>query len=141
MTTNERNDARMASKRKRRRDHCGNKRRLTRPEAIQLAGKLRKLNDSVLDAYPCTYCGTWHVGHRPHIVVPGVNASIHMSEVPEELLKRNPHVRFAAYYFDRADGKRQWGLRSVGDFDVSEVAKTLGGGGHKNAAGFTTVTP
>ena len=27
-------------------------------------------------------------------------------------------------------------LRSIGDFDVSEVAKRLGGGGHKNAAGY-----
>jgi nanoRNase/pAp phosphatase (c-di-AMP/oligoRNAs hydrolase) len=27
-------------------------------------------------------------------------------------------------------------LRSVGDFDVSEIAKARGGGGHKNAAGF-----
>lgn len=28
-------------------------------------------------------------------------------------------------------------LRSNGDFDVSEIAKSFGGGGHKNAAGFT----
>ena len=27
-------------------------------------------------------------------------------------------------------------LRSVGDFDVSEIAKKYGGGGHRNAAGF-----
>ena len=27
-------------------------------------------------------------------------------------------------------------LRSVGDFDVSEIAKKYGGGGHKNASGF-----
>lgn len=46
----------------------------------------------------------------------------------------------AACYFDRADGKRQFSLRSVGDFDVSEVAKRYGGGGHKNAAGFEAAT-
>ncbi len=37
-------------------------------------------------------------------------------------------------------GKRQCyecGLRSIGEFDVSELARTLGGGGHKNAAGFS----
>lgn len=44
---------------------------------------------------------------------------------------------FGASYFDRADGKRVFSLRSVGDFDVSEIAKRYGGGGHKNAAGFT----
>lgn len=31
-----------------------------------------------------------------------------------------------------------YSLRSKGDFDVSEVAKNYGGGGHKNAAGFKT---
>jgi nanoRNase/pAp phosphatase (c-di-AMP/oligoRNAs hydrolase) len=30
----------------------------------------------------------------------------------------------------------QYGLRSIGDFDVSMVAQAFGGGGHKNAAGF-----
>lgn len=43
----------------------------------------------------------------------------------------------AAYFFLRGDGKWQFGMRSRGDFDVSEIAKKYGGGGHKNAAGFT----
>lgn len=42
----------------------------------------------------------------------------------------------SAYFFLRGDGKWQFGMRSRGDFDVSEVAKKYGGGGHKNAAGF-----
>lgn len=29
-------------------------------------------------------------------------------------------------------------LRSIGDYDVSDIAKQFGGGGHKNAAGFKT---
>lgn len=33
--------------------------------------------------------------------------------------------------------KVECGLRSEGDYDVSEIAKHFGGGGHKNAAGFT----
>jgi nanoRNase/pAp phosphatase (c-di-AMP/oligoRNAs hydrolase) len=33
-------------------------------------------------------------------------------------------------------GKYQVSLRSVGDFDVSKIAKYYGGGGHRNAAGF-----
>jgi nanoRNase/pAp phosphatase (c-di-AMP/oligoRNAs hydrolase) len=28
-------------------------------------------------------------------------------------------------------------LYSIGDFDVASIATELGGGGHKNAAGFT----
>lgn len=71
-------------------------------------------------------------GHK----VPVVNASVCASEVGEALCKKFPEAAFAAYYFDRADGKRQWGARSTG-FDVSVVAKTLGGGGHVKAAGWT----
>lgn len=70
--------------------------------------------------------------------VPVANATVFFSEVGEELCKRFPEYPFAAYYMDRKDGKRQWGLRSRNGFDVSEVAKKLGGGGHAAAAGFTT---
>lgn len=73
---------------------------------------------------------------------PLVNASNFFSEVANELLKRNPEAPFAAYYFDRADGKRQWGLRSEdAREDVAKIAKALGGGGHRNAAGFITPIP
>jgi nanoRNase/pAp phosphatase (c-di-AMP/oligoRNAs hydrolase) len=44
---------------------------------------------------------------------------------------------FAAAYYDTLDGHRSWSLRSVGDFDVAALAKRWGGGGHKNASGFT----
>lgn len=64
-----------------------------------------------------------------------VNCPVLMSEVGHELAKV-PGVDFGAYYFDRADGMTQWGARSIGDFDVSEIAKKFGGGGHKNAAGW-----
>jgi nanoRNase/pAp phosphatase (c-di-AMP/oligoRNAs hydrolase) len=44
---------------------------------------------------------------------------------------------FGAYWFLRADGVVQFGLRSTEDgIDVSEIAATYGGGGHKHAAGF-----
>lgn len=68
--------------------------------------------------------------------VPVVNASMLFSEVGNRLCEKFPDHPFSAYYLDRADGFRQWGLRSIGDFDVSEIAKAKGGGGHKNAAGF-----
>ena len=42
---------------------------------------------------------------------------------------------FGVCYWDTPDG-RVFSLRSVGDFDVSEIAKKYGGGGHRNAAGF-----
>jgi oligoribonuclease NrnB/cAMP/cGMP phosphodiesterase (DHH superfamily) len=42
---------------------------------------------------------------------------------------------FGCCYYDKKEG-REFSLRSEGDFDVSEIAKKYGGGGHKNAAGF-----
>lgn len=69
--------------------------------------------------------------------IPIVNTSLLFSEVGYELCKLYPNAHFAAYYYDRVSNNvRQWGLRSIGDFDVSAIAKQFGGGGHKNAAGF-----
>lgn len=70
--------------------------------------------------------------------VPVANATLYWSEVGEKLCEQFPDAPFSASYFDRGDGKRQWSLRSRSDFDVSEVARKLGGGGHKQAAGFET---
>lgn len=66
--------------------------------------------------------------------VPCVNATVLFSDIAGELAKDKP---FGVCYFDRADGKRQYSLRSRdGGVDVSEIAKAHGGGGHRNAAGF-----
>ena len=35
----------------------------------------------------------------------------------------------------------KWSLRSIGDYDVALLAQKFGGGGHKNAAGFTLSAP
>lgn len=72
-------------------------------------------------------------GHR----IPSVNTRVLMSEVAGRLAENAP---FAMTWFEGHGGKRYHSLRSRGNraVDVSEVAKTLGGGGHCNAAGFTT---
>ena len=88
-----------------------------------------------------------HVQHRvaqafevtidTHVVL-AVNETQYFSEVAGELAK-NTRYPFGACFFIRADGLKIWSLRSdrtLGDFDVSEVAKLRGGGGHRNAAGF-----
>lgn len=70
-------------------------------------------------------------------VVPVVNAPYNFSsDVCQVLLDWYPEAKFSAYYFDRADGIQQWGLRSRKDFDCSVVAKQFGGGGHAQACGF-----
>jgi oligoribonuclease NrnB/cAMP/cGMP phosphodiesterase (DHH superfamily) len=68
-----------------------------------------------------------------------VNTSLHISEVAGALAMTKPP--FGCCYFDTADGHRVFSLRSRGDFDVSEIAKENGGGGHKNAAGFRIPFP
>jgi len=72
----------------------------------------------------------------PIINVPYMNSSDHIGK----LVEQNPDDPFAAGFFLRNDGKWQFGLRSRGEFDVSEIAKLYGGGGHKNAAGFQVET-
>ena len=39
-------------------------------------------------------------------------------------------------WYRRTDGLVIFSLRSIGDIDVSKIAAKMGGGGHKNAAGF-----
>ena len=68
--------------------------------------------------------------------VPVVNATAHWSDVGEALLQRFPAAPFVALYYDDSEGSRRWSLRSRGDFDVAELAKRFGGGGHRAAAGF-----
>mgnify|MGYP001589048337 FL=1 len=70
--------------------------------------------------------------------VPIVNATTLFSEVGDFLCSQEPRPLFCAYYFDRNDHKRQWGLRGRGEVDLSIVAKGYGGGGHPQAAGFVT---
>lgn len=73
--------------------------------------------------------GTWKV--------PVFNNTHLISETLNKVLEMNPDIPFAASYFITDERKYVYSLRSVGDFDVSAVAKEYGGGGHKNAAGFT----
>lgn len=59
-----------------------------------------------------------------------------VSETAHQLLKRNPDAPFAACVVRSYDGVT-YSLRSADDrMDVSEIAKSKGGGGHRNAAGF-----
>ena len=70
--------------------------------------------------------------------VPAANSGLLQSEVCETLLKQYEQAPFAACYCRVEDGSTVWSLRSRADFDCSAVAKVFGGGGHRQAAGFTT---
>ena len=75
--------------------------------------------------------------------VPTANAPVLQSEVCEELLARHPGTPFAAAWREQPGPgdtvQRRWSLRSrptPEGFDVSTLARKLGGGGHPHAAGF-----
>lgn len=70
--------------------------------------------------------------------VPCINSTHLISEIGNEMAKGQP---FAALYFD-TDNKRVFSLRSTDEgVDVAEIAKQYGGGGHRNAAGFSVAKP
>lgn len=92
----------------------------------------RRVDELKASAYMATLDGApiW-IANAPYFAA---------SEVAGELaLERN--LCFGACYFEVSAGRWQYSLRSSTEFDVSEVAKKFGGGGHKGAAGFTVDRP
>ena len=76
-----------------------------------------------------------------HQDIPTVNTPLMVSETCEALLEKYPDAPFSAAYSE-SNTQRRWSLRSRSreDVDVSEIAKQMGGGGHRNAAGFVQNT-
>jgi oligoribonuclease NrnB/cAMP/cGMP phosphodiesterase (DHH superfamily) len=68
--------------------------------------------------------------------IPCINLTENISEYNSLILDTYFAIPFSASYFIK-EGKKIYSLRSRGDFDVSVIAKAFGGGGHKNAAGFS----
>ena len=64
-----------------------------------------------------------------------VNTPNNISEVGNELAKASGSYGLV-WYHDGATGRANCSLRSIGEYDVSAIAKAFGGGGHRNAAGF-----
>ena len=90
---------------------------------------INQYGDIAIDTAKVEQMGPYRV---PTINIPVPNNSDHINL----LARLNPDAEFAAGYFRSSDGKWHFSLRSIGDFDVSAVAKMYGGGGHKNASGF-----
>ncbi len=77
------------------------------------------------------------IGKVAGYLVPIVNAP---SSIGSELLHQlSEGYPFAVAYEDKSE-RRVWQLRSGGEkaIDVSAIAQKFGGGGHKNASGFST---
>jgi oligoribonuclease NrnB/cAMP/cGMP phosphodiesterase (DHH superfamily) len=98
--------------------------------AIQRYYRLR-VEELKRSAYQATIAGApFWVSNAPYFAA---------SEVAGELAEREHG--FGACYFEVSQGRWQYSLRARGDFDVSEIARKFGGGGHKAAAGFTVNAP
>lgn len=105
----------------------------TLAEARSAGRAIKKYQDMLLEkiietAYPNTE-GHYHIMECYTPVL--------QSEVGNALCQRFPDVDFATLVTLTGRSKGRISLRSVGDTDVSVIAKQYGGGGHKNAAGFT----
>ncbi len=93
---------------------------------------LKRNNDQVIAVHVKGAVMTEIGGH----LVPCVNATSLMSEIGEALCEAYSDAPFAATYFIKDNKTIVYSLRSKG-FDVGAVAKRLGGGGHKQSAGFS----
>lgn len=65
-----------------------------------------------------------------------INGPAHLSSALGHALCEESETFGAVWQYDGVS-RIKVSLRSEGDFDVSEIAKMYGGGGHKNAAGFS----
>ncbi len=72
--------------------------------------------------------------------VPVACAPVHHSDVAGEI-GVDWKAPFGVTYFQGSDGRFYYSLRSRSEFDVSTIARLYGGGGHTQAAGFTTQYP
>ena len=65
-----------------------------------------------------------------------VSCPLHQSEIGHELA--NKSGTFGLVWYMKEDGSINCSLRSNKDYDIFAIAKAFGGGGHRNAAGFST---
>lgn len=62
------------------------------------------------------------------------NSPMLVTGIGTELVRRNPPISIV---WAKRGGHYRVSLRSVGEVDVAKIAQKYGGGGHKNASGFT----
>lgn len=87
-----------------------------------------EIESAVKKAVVCLY------GRGTHYKCGVVNTTVLVSEIGNAICTQLP-VDFSLTYFIEKSGDVVFSFRSVGNFDVSALAKELGGGGHRSAAG------
>jgi oligoribonuclease NrnB/cAMP/cGMP phosphodiesterase (DHH superfamily) len=90
-----------------------------------------------INRYVDERCSTAKIVRLCGYEVPIVYSEKHNSDIGAKLLD-SFNSKFSVVYCSCDDGNTiKYSLRCKSDFDVSEIAKKFGGGGHKQAAGFT----
>ena len=106
---------------------------------VDFANALREgklLNDQrrIMVQRMIKYAAPLEVGQH---TVPSVNSSVLMSEIGNALLSEYPDAPFSCVYVVQ-NGRLRCSLRSEeGRKDVSTIAESYGGGGHRNSSGMT----
>lgn len=98
---------------------------------------LNKLVDSVYCLFNTLSCQRLAAQHLDALKWEGLAANCtpqFASEAGNKLAEKSG--TFGATWCAGDNGKIFFSLRSIGNYDVSEIARFYGGGGHKNAAGF-----
>jgi oligoribonuclease NrnB/cAMP/cGMP phosphodiesterase (DHH superfamily) len=98
------------------------------------AAILRHIDRYVNEAVAEAQFGVWHINGPYSYTTAIVNCPyMNCSEIGNVLANKSD---VSLTWFERADGLIQFSLRSIGEIDVSEIAKKFLGGGHRNASGF-----
>jgi len=121
-------------------------------DLLRRGGKLKKIADKIGGNRSVPMLKLWGIAlSRLRLNNAGVSVSvltredIESTKATEEeisglinLLNSAPESRIALLLHETLDGKIKGSLRTENDaVDVAQLAKLLGGGGHKKAAGFT----
>ena len=106
---------------------------LDRDQILEAGRSLVRYRDQQVEQ-TCQQAGLRTIGG---LAVPCCNATGMWSEVGNRLLELFPQAQFSVSWFLRRDGRVQVSLRSRADFDCSVVARTYGGGGHRQSSGFS----
>lgn len=112
--------------------------------AIQTGARLREIDREIIRAAG-NFCHWLNFNGEEIPAVNGLDAGL-ISDACTDLLRRYPTAPFAASWFiDPKTGAAVYSLRSRKNstVNVAEIAASMapGGGGHPNAAGFSTLTP
>jgi oligoribonuclease NrnB/cAMP/cGMP phosphodiesterase (DHH superfamily) len=109
---------------------------LARRSAVELAREgepILRANRTDVERALHGGAGVWIQGKR----LEAVNATTNRSSIGHELAKRARYGQPWGCVYRITGDRVSATLYSIGEFDVSEIASKLGGGGHRNAAGFS----